>query len=482
MRQLTMERAVLIILFLLLFTIATRIPVDTDTWWHLRSAEYILQNGTIHGDPFSHTFEGEPWINHSWGAQLVLYAVYQLAGNAGLALYTSVLAVGGIGLLYPLCRGNAYLRSFVLVLGASTAAVFWSARPQMISFFFSAVIFYLLYDFKRGGKDRLWFIPLLMLLWGNMHAGYSIGFIFGGAFIAGEILNNLVNKDGYHVVDWGGIRKLVIVGLVSIAALIINPYGLQMLLVPFQTVSIGALRQFIQEWNSPNFQERQTWTFIFMVIGLIGAAWGSRLKFDWTGFLLVSGTLFMSLLAGRQIAVFAVVATPILSHHLDDMLVNHGWALTPRRTVPRRMARLNALLIGVVLLGALTYIVGILLPQPVRDAQEDFLPVRVSEYLNESDLSGAMFNSYNWGGYLMFAVPQHPVFVDGRTDLYGEFLRTYLNTALGNDGWRDTLDEYNIAFVVVEKNSGLDINLREEPGWELSYEDEQAVVHVREDG
>jgi hypothetical protein len=119
---------------------------------------------------------------------------------------------------------------------------------------------YLLFTYKQRRSDRLlWLIPPLMLVWGNLHAGFSIGFIFLAGMIAGETLGNVFNRGGANVIPPAGIRKLIIVGLVSAAALVVNPYGAQMLLVPFETVSIGPLRDFIQEWNSPNFQERQTW-------------------------------------------------------------------------------------------------------------------------------------------------------------------------------------------------------------------------------
>ena len=159
--------------------------------------------------------------------------------------------------IYKMCEGSAYLRAFALILGAATAAVFWSPRPQMFSFFLSAVVLYLLYLYRRKQVDRLWLIPIIMGVWGNLHAGFSIGFIFLGGVIAGEILGRLFNPQGEYLA-WRGIRKLVVIALISVAALVINPYGLQMLLVPFQTVSIGALRNYIQEWNSPNFQGRET--------------------------------------------------------------------------------------------------------------------------------------------------------------------------------------------------------------------------------
>lgn len=483
MRQLTIERAMEIILFALLFALATRIPTDTDTWWHIRSGEYTLTHGMIYADPFSFTRQGNPWINHSWCSQLILLAIWNLAGNFGLAIYVAALATAGIYLVYRMCAGSVYLRAFVVVVGAATAAVFWSPRPQMISFFLSTVILYLLYLHKRRKIDRLWLIPVIMGIWGNLHAGFSIGFIFLLGSIAGEVLGNIFNPKGENVVPLKGIRKLIIVTLVSVAALVINPYGLQMLSVPFQTVSIGALQNFIQEWNSPNFHERQTWPFIMMLLGLFGAAGASSKKLDWTDFVLCSGTAFMALLAGRNIAVFAVVATPVLTYHLDAALAERGWILRTVKQAAPRMARLNAVLIIVILIASFAKVLLVLDRETVAQAQQEFLPVLAADYLRQNQPSGPMFNSYNWGGYLMFAVPEYPVFVDGRTDLYGdELLTTYLNTARGEASWRETLDEYHISLVVVEARSGLANRLRDEPNWTLAYKDDLAVIFSRKDG
>jgi len=482
MRQLTIERAAAIILFGLLFALAARVPIDTDTWWHLRSAQYTLSSGMIYTDPFSFTKAGQPWINHSWGAQIILYAVWQLGGNFGLSIYVAALATAGMYVIYRMSAGSVYLRAFTLVIGASTAAVFWSPRPQMLSFFLSTVILYLLHLHKRRKIDRLWLIPVIMGIWGNLHAGFSIGFIFLFGSIAGEVLGNIFNPKGEYVVPWTGIRKMIMVTLASIAALVINPYGLQMLAVPFQTLSIGALQNFIQEWNSPNFHERQTWPFVFLLIGLFGAVGASKKRMDWSDFVLASGTAFMGLLAGRNIAVFAVVATPILTEHLDSVLVERGWVVQPVRRITTRMARLNAVLVAVVLLGALLKILLVLDNKTVTQAQEEYLPVKVVSRLAAERPAGPMFNSYNWGGYIMYYLPDYPVFVDGRTDLYGDdFLSNdYLKTATGSPGWRDTLDQYGINLVVVEAQSGLARSLREEPGWTLDYEDTMAVVFVRE--
>ncbi|NDJ62639.1 MAG: hypothetical protein GYB67_16060, partial [Chloroflexi bacterium] len=331
--------------------------------------------------------------------------------------------------------------------------------------------------------DRLWALPVIMAVWGNLHAGFSIGFIFLAGFIAGEIFGNLFAPNSDIVVSWRRLRKVALVTAVSVAALVINPYGLQMLLVPFETVGIGALRQFIQEWNSPNFQERQIWPFVGLLFGLIGAVGASKLRLDWTDFLLASGTGFLALLAGRNIAVFAVVATPILTYHLASILTERGWVIRSLRTVSPRIARLNALLVGVVLIGAAARTLIVLDDETVQPAFAETLPIEAAAYIAAQQPAGPMFNSYNWGGYLLWALPDYPVFVDGRTDLYGDtFLIRYLQTTTARPGWRETLDEYGINLVVVENGGGLALQLREEPGWQLDYEDDLAALFVRTGG
>jgi hypothetical protein len=272
----------------------------------------------------------------------------------------------------------------------------------------------------------------------------------------------------------------VLIMVISIFVLVVNPFGLDMLKVPFATVNIGVLQDFIQEWASPNFHERQTWPFAFLLIGAFGFAGLSKRRIDWTDLTLVSGTAFLALMSGRNIALFAVVATPVLASHLEEFLRDRGWQIRPVTRVRPAMARLNWLLLALVLMGGVVKAFYAANPDAIKAAQETHLPVRVATYLNEVQPEGLMFNSYNWGGYLMFAAPDYSVYVDGRTDLYGDaFLREYLGVAFARDGWQEVLEERKIGFVVIEQNSLLSNALRDEPEWRVDYEDDMAVVFVR---
>ncbi|MEZ6074076.1 MAG: hypothetical protein R3C10_28310 [Pirellulales bacterium] len=98
----------------------------------------------------------------------------------------------------------------------------------------------------------------------------------------------------------------------------------------------------------------------------------------------------------------------------------------------------------------------------MTETHKDYLPVEAVEYLKEHPPSGPMFNEYNWGGYFIFTVLDIPVFVDGRTDLYDDFLKKYFRSILGAKEWKEPLDEYNISTVVVQDESALATLLREE--------------------
>ena len=489
--QLTIQRLTIAILFILLFAMAVRVPTDTDTWWHIRSGETIVDNASIpHSDSFSHTRDGADWIDHSWGAQVALYGAYELfgggrapgsSGNIGLALFTAALATLGMLFVFLMCEGNAYVRAFVVVLGAAAAAVFWSPRPQMVSFALGALVLYLIHTASAEHIDRLWLIPPIFIIWVNMHGGFAIGFVFLLGTIAGEVIGNLLNPGGEHVIRRTRLRKLAWITALAVPAVALNPYGIQMLQYPFRTVGIGVLQDFIQEWASPNFHQPQTWPFAVLLLGVLAAAGLSSRRIDWTDLALVAGTALMGLMAGRNIAVFAIAATPC-SRAMWIAGSPIGAGRFARLRTCREDDTSELVAAGLVALGGLAKVVSAVNATTVRDAQERYLPVELGAFLDDTPPDGLMFNSYNWGGYLMFAAPDVPVYVDGRTDLYDDaFLRDYLDIAFVRDGWDEQLDEQGIGFVAIEADSFLATMLRARPEqWrEQRFDEERSALFVR---
>ena len=480
LQRLTTERAAIAIAFMLLFAMASRVAVDPDMWWHIRLGERILETSQpVYADAFSHTYAGLVHRNHSWLAQLVMLAVWRLAGHLGLTLFVSLLATGGMVFLYRAGSGAIYMQGFVLVIGAACAAAFWSPRPQMFTFFFSAVLIYLLFEHKRKGRDRLWLLPPLLWLWGNCHGGFIVGFILLGAFACGECINCRFAL-GESRLPPRAIGKLLRITLLSLALMPLNPLGLEVFAAPFETIGISGLRAYIQEWQSPDFSQAQSWGFILLLATLLAAITVSRRRLDATESLLIIGTLCLALLSGRNLSLFAVVAAPIASIHIDQALSRKGWLFQSRiRESPRRVA-VNLTLIGLVAFGAILHLEYVTNDKTVRRALLLNFPVNAVRHLNAAPLEGKLFNSYNWGGYLIFAAPRHPVFIDGRTDLYRDFLDDYV-AGFGDDSWRSLFNLWDIRIALIESASHLAMRLDKAVDWRREYSDELASIFVRSD-
>jgi hypothetical protein len=492
---LTIPRLLITILFIAIFAMAVRVPADTDTWWHLRSGQYIVENQTIPTtDPFSHTQAGQLWIDHGWLAQIFWYSLYALGGWAALGLALAALVTLAFWFIWRQIEGNIFIGAFCMILGAIVSSVVWAARPQMISFVLTAIVAYLLHRFKRHNGRLLPWLPLVMLLWANVHGGFAIGFMLMLAYIVGEAVNNITRHQEDPVVNWSRLKYLLVVMAISLAVVALNPHTWRMWLYPFQTVGIGALRDFIQEWQSPDFHLLHAQPFIVMLLLIVVTLGRAGRPADWTDLTLVALWTGWALFAARNIAIFGLVTTPILARYTDLAWIRQwlAWGYEriplssvldiPRPTYTSRLiTRLNWILLGLVVIAALVKIVIPLTPKANLEAEMDSLPYDAVEFIQNNHPAGPIFNSYNWGGYLIFKLwPQYPVYIDGRTDLYDDaFIRRYVAAMVAKDGWQQILAEDGVNLVFIEKNSTLAKFLRQDQAWTEIHQDEMAAIFVR---
>jgi hypothetical protein len=256
-----------------------------------------------------------------------------------------------------------------------------------------------------------------------------------------------------------------------------------MLAYPLKTVSIGALQEFIQEWQSPNFHQLHVQPFAWLLLLTLGMVGASRRRLALTDFLLVAGFAYMGLLAGRNIALFALAAPPALTRHAASTFESWrralGWRVRPS-AVMNRKSWLNIVLLLILGVAVLLKI-SLVLPSAENQAFfQESLPVDAVAYIKEHNPPGNMFNSYNWGGYLLWALPEYPVFVDGRTDLYNdEIISEWILVMRADEGWGGVLEKYDVNLILVESDSTLDRVLEWETGWREAYRDDRAVVYTR---
>ncbi len=479
MKALTLPRLVTLLVFLGVFAIALRTPADTDMYWHLRTGQYIVETRTIPvSDPFSWTMRGAPWTDVHWLSQVIMHTVYQLVGLSGLALGVSLLAVLAFVFIWKQLSGGVFIRAAIVLLAVTTASVNLTPRSQMATFVFVAVIGYLLFLYKWRQVDRLWLMPLVFVLWVNLHGGYIAGFLLLAAFIVGEAISNLLHLTGDEIVSWRRLGKLVVITLVSGAVLLINPYTTAALQLPFKTVNIGVLQTFIQEWASPDFHRVSQQPMVWMLLLTLIAIGFSGRRLDVTDALTLVVFATITFLAQRNLGLFALVCAPILSRHVNAIVERSRWG---QRHLSRGSPIVNVVLLTVIVLAVVLRTLVSLGPTTQAQVAANALPVNAANWIAEHRPSGPLFNSYNWGGYLLWRLgPAYPVYVDGRTDVYDdEFLRNFLAIVLVSPDYALRLQETGARIVLIEAGSVLDNFLARQAEWREAYRDELAVLYLR---
>jgi hypothetical protein len=312
------------------------------------------------------------------------------------------------------------------------------------------------------------------------------------------MLNHFLGFTGREVVPWRGIARLGAWLGVAWLAVAINPNGTAMWVIPIKTVGVGVLRDFISEWQSPDFHQLAQQPFLWLLMATLGTAGLSRRRLDGSDLLTVGGFAFLALLARRNYGPFAMVAVPVLARHLsaiglewrvrqrarlEHLIPPERWKRLNRPVTSRRAGTLaiNALIIALLAGAAIYKLSWVTNPGLVVKYSERFFPAKAVQWIEANQPIGRIFNNYDWGGYLAWNLRAYPVFVDGRTDLYDDqFLREYQRAASGEQGWQETLDHYGVNLVLSDAGSGLDRELRRSAEWVKRYGDEMAVVYIRE--
>jgi hypothetical protein len=475
-----------IFLFALLGLTATD-ATDPDMWWHLRTGEYILANGIPTHDVFSYTASDHRWVTHEWLSQVVMWGLYLAGGFPALIVFFSLLIAAALGLVYKVSEGRPYVAGFVTILAGMTAAPLWGSRPQMFNFFFLALYLFLIETYRRRVRQELttwwiWGLVPLTALWANFHSGYLLGVVLIATYAIGDLVQRRLSPDDERVLPR---RHGLLLGGVAIGALLaalLNPNGWHLWLYPFETLGSPVMQGRIVEWFSPDFHHLYNLPFaLFLGIGALTFIFSPR-KPTLTDLLLFAGTGFAGLVSIRHMPLFALTAIPIVSRFATAILMDQRWGTrlfaNPPAPTPRPMAILNIIIAVAALLFPLARWAESIMEQEARVAEK--YPVAAVAHLQASGLAEQpIYNSYNWGGYLIWHTI--PVYVDGRADVYGDdFLRRYLHTVDVGRNWREALISEEVEVILIETYAPLVTVLTESGEWREAYRDEMAVIFVRQ--
>jgi len=480
-----MKKLFFLVVFIFAFFISFNQISDFDTWFHLKTGEYIVQHKSIpHTDPFSFTAGDREWILHDWLTEIAYYAIFCVAGFNGLIMFNSLilaitfLLVFKTAMLYKnpdkddsLLPYTAFIAIFLAILISKFR---FCVRPYTMSFFFLSVFGYIIRLYKIKGKNYLWALPILIIFWCNMHYGYVFGLAFIAFFCAGEILKwagklffDFEPKVLYHK---NQIKYICTILFISIAYSFMNPYGWRLPFYGFELQSVLAVFPIMEHMNTilKGFPVFTITAVIFLLLFLLNIK-----KVDFSEFIIFAGFLLLALYKPRFMPKFAIVTAPVFAYQFFATLDKFSFFKS------KKFLFYTCLFSVVIPVAIFSNDVSHRDNFGFGTKSKDF-PEKAVRFLKENNISGNMFNPYHFGGYLNWAsYPETKVFVDGRLVFFGpDTLQKFSQITDLHPLWKVLMSETKVDFVLFSPCPLL-YALRGSEDWALVYWDDVVCIYIR---
>lgn len=447
-----------ILLFTVLAAFACLLPAQNDTFLHLRSGLHMWQTGAfIVTEPFSHTAYGLELHNHWWLTQLLFYGVYSLGGPFLLTVLAGACALAAVAGSWRLTRGAWEVRVGLLAWLVLATAPSWSLRPQVISLALLVVVVHLI------ARNRLGWVPLVCVLWANAHGLVIFGVAMSGAALLEAVLWSRAD-----------IRRTAAVAAACFAAPMVSPVGWSYWPQILSTVSMARELQ-IQEYLMPlRASNLPFWVGLIALVALTIQQRQRLSALSRSDRVLLLGALGLAVAgvsAARNGAFFAVVAAPALSRL---------WAM--REVAPARLRRPRPLgapaLVLCVLVAAGSALLVFGRWRQAGDAL-GWQPVSEQALASLRQCPHPLFNEMRDGGFLIWALAERKVFVDGRMEAYPIDVMRASRRADVYGEYKSTFDQWGINCALVTRGSPLHANLTRDREMTLAYSDSARSVFVR---
>lgn len=473
------------ILFLIVFAVAMAagwrtLNTDGDLPRHLLTGRVILETHSIPAhEMFSYVYEGRPYVTHEWLADVIYYLSYLALGLKGVVLLTAVLVATTFLVLYidlSSQREERLLTMILLLWGMAVTYQHWIARPHLFSMLFLAAWLVITDRISRGEKTSFWILPALMVLWSNMHAEFIAGFLVLIAYIAGWCWDHFFHQPTH---EKGVIKKLTACFIASFIASLVNPFGLQTWGTVLGYLRNAGLMSTISETRAPDFSSSAFAVELLLIIASIFVLAFKKERVESGRAFLIAGFTALAMTTGRNIHLYGIVAPFVLAGPFVEIA-----DLGIQRKITSAIAQVEKQLKGF-LFPIITVLICLVLLASGRIGGSYYFdpklfPVDAVEWLKNNPQSGQMFNDFKWGGYLVWNLwPEQKDFIDSQTDTTGEATKTYGTVETLSPGWQDTLNQYNIQWVIMPVESALGRELVKE-GWNVVYKDSTAIILRRE--
>ena len=460
---------------------------DGDTGWHIRTGEYVLDHGSPPTrDLFSFSKQNAEWYAWEWLTDVLYALIFRSLGLKGIVFASGVLicATGTLLLRHMIWRGvNGLLSVGLALLAVGACSVHYHARPHLFTLFFLALSLWMIDADASFRRRTIWLLVPLTVLWTNMHGGFLVLIACLGLRTAGALVASFTQP----VRDWWTPSRYALLTGACAAASLINPYGIELHRHIYAYLQSDWIRNTIQEFQSPSFRSESMLQFEFFLLAGLASSGFLLARRRWAEAFTVLYFAHASLSAARHVPLFVIVSAPLIGSELTTWW-NRLIAGSPRRSAQYILTEMAVDFGGRCKRVSVWSAVALLPLFFVGDARKwptDFsarFPSAMVDKHRETLMRGRVLTSDQWADYLIFrSYPEQKVFVDGRSDFYGEALgNQYLTMMNAGHNWAELLRTHQFDVVLAPVAWPLTSALKMSAGWRVRDDDGKAVLFVRE--
>lgn len=471
-------------LYLLPLTISLNLfaVTDPDIWWHLRTGEWILQQGTVPvTDPFSAYGQDKPWVAYSWLFEVVIYGIVQRFGLVGLVLHDAVLSFAITYVLYVLIRRvePRFINSVVLTAVAifAIAPLLLYPRPWLYTILFFILELNLLLAVRISGDKRLLLLlPPIFLAWANVHIQFTYGLLALGLAAIEPLLVALFRRR-LSIAELRGILRSPVWLILAACGLatLINPYHLRIYQVFWEYLGQAGAFKLVSELSAPNFRSPDHWVALLATLGALYALGSSKQYREqpfWASMLAFGVVLFFR---AQRDAWFAIVpAVVILAMASRKPFSERPYTLSTTQILATSLAIMLTCLLVVRGRG--------ITEENLHETVSGRYPKAAAAFVARHGYPGPLYNHFDWGGFLIWQLRALPVSMDGRTNLHGDKrIERSVKTWAGRRDWASDPELSAARLVIASPDQALYSLLRLDPRYRLVYEDKVAAVFASRD-
>ena len=437
--------------------------IENDYLWHIKAGDYMLKNGLLKEDIYSWTLKGHYWMSHEWLFEVILSLFKKVFGNIHLYVYGFVSIFSLLMISYLGNMKNYHKNILFTVIWIVFAIIFspyMQGRPQLLSYILISLTIYFLYDlYNNEDSKKIYFLPLVSLIWANVHGGSSnLCYIFCFLFFIIGLFKFEVGKITSKRLSNKQLKKYLIFGIISFLVIMINPHGLKMITYPYINMMDSSMISNINEWHPTDLNITSHYFYLGYLVFIFLIMMISNKKISFIDLCLFGISVYLGLKSIRFWCYTFIIMNYVIFNYVNSRKNQYAYFLITAVSV---------------------MLVVTFATHRSYDLNKNYAYLNNDVFkIIKKEKPKRLFNMYDYGGELIYNDIE--VYIDSRADLYsGDFFEDYLVMANLSGDYKKIIEKNNFDYMLIGTNYKIYNYIKHNEDYKVIYSKDRILLYKK---